>query len=241
VVLAGTLLLLIGIFQIFQGIAAITRDSFYVVGANYFYKIDTTTWGWIHLGVGIVAVLAGFFLFTGMLWARIIGIAMASISAIANFFWAPYYPLWSLLIIAVDLFAIWAIANAGAREMRGAGYGDEMAVAGDRSYAGERGQSSERWPSTNQPTGRHWAGEPTKEGAASRGAAEDRERAEAMSQRGGYGGQQGPQGQQPGYGQNPGTYGDAGTYGQTSGEQQQGYTGQQPPPGPGQPGGTPPR
>jgi hypothetical protein len=96
VVLAATLLLLIGIFQIFQGIAAIARDQFYVVGVNYYYRVDTTTWGWIHLGIGIVAVLAGFFLFTGTMWARVVGIALASISAIANFFWAPYYPLWAL-------------------------------------------------------------------------------------------------------------------------------------------------
>jgi hypothetical protein len=189
VVLAATLLILIGIFQIFMGIAAIIKQQFFVLGPNYAYVVNTHTWGWIHLGIGIVATLTGFFLFTGILWARIIGVAIAVLSAVANFFFVPYYPIWSLLIIAVDIFAIWAIANAG-RDVMTPGY-DATATG---QFAGESEQTGSRWPATNQPTGRHYA-EPAKEGTGNRAAAE-REQAEAMAQR--YQG-----GNQPGQGQPP--------------------------------------
>ena len=70
-----------------------------------------TGWGWIHLILGIVVALAGFYVLSGRLWARIIGITMALFSAIANFFFIPYYPVWSVLIIALDVFVIWALAT----------------------------------------------------------------------------------------------------------------------------------
>jgi TRAP-type mannitol/chloroaromatic compound transport system permease small subunit len=152
-VLAATVLLIAGIFELFQGIAAIIRNNFYVVGANYLYNVNVRTWGWIHLGIGIVAILAGLGLFTGALWARIAGVTIAALSAIANFFWLPYYPFWALLIIAFDIFAIWAISRAGREVMAGGGAGTAT------GYSGEMMQGEERWPSTNPAaaTGRHYA------------------------------------------------------------------------------------
>jgi hypothetical protein len=222
-VLAATVLLLAGIFELFQGIAAIIRNNFYVVGANYVYSVNVRTWGWIHLGIGIAAILAGLGLFTGALWARILGVAIAAITAIANFFWAPYYPLWSLLVIGFSIFAIWAITRAGRDVMAGVGTGG---TAG--AYSGEYLQGDERWPSTNPAatTGRHYAGEPAKEGMRDRSATE-REQAEAMAQQGRGGQQPGMGGQQPGTGQGMGGQGMGG-----QGMGQQGTGGQQP----GQPG-----
>jgi hypothetical protein len=182
-IFAATVLLLVGVYQILLGIAAIAKNNFFVVGPNYAYTVNTTAWGWIHLGIGVVAVLAGFFLFTGTMWARIAGIAMASISAIANFFFLPYYPLWSLLIIAIDVFAIWAIANMNR---------PDLATISESEYAMARGdytQTGERWPA-NPPTGRHYA-EPAKEGVSREQA--QREASEAMARSGGQG--------QPGGGQ----------------------------------------
>jgi hypothetical protein len=72
-----------------------------------------TSWGWIHLIGGVVVALAGFFVFSGALWARSIGIVLAGLSAIANFLFIPYYPFWSLLMIALDVFVIWALAVHG--------------------------------------------------------------------------------------------------------------------------------
>src|SRR5215831_11752773 len=110
-VFAATLMLIIGAYQIFLGITALVRNQFVVVTPNYYYTINTTGWGWVHIGVGIVVALAGFYLFTGSTIARFVGIGLLALSALANFFLIPYYPIWSLLLIALDVFAIWAIAN----------------------------------------------------------------------------------------------------------------------------------
>src|SRR4029453_1769295 len=115
-VLAATLMIMIGVWQFFVGLAAVVRDSFFVGGPNYYYNVDTTVFGWIHLVIGALAAITGFFLFTGATWARWVGIALLVLSATANFFFIPYYPLWSLLLIAVDVFAIWAVATARVRD-----------------------------------------------------------------------------------------------------------------------------
>ncbi|HSK16372.1 MAG TPA: hypothetical protein VK915_09395 [Gaiellaceae bacterium] len=108
---AGTLMILVGIFQGFAGLAAIFEDQFYVVAPNYVYDLDVTAWGWIHLLLGIVLVLAGFSLFAGATWSRIVGIALAVLSAVANFLFIPYYPFWSLLMIALAVWVIWALTR----------------------------------------------------------------------------------------------------------------------------------
>jgi len=192
-VLAATLLLLIGVFQFFVGIAGIAANNFFVVGANYTYEVNITAWGWIHVAIGVIAVITGFFLFTGVMWSRILAIAIAAISAVANFFFLPYYPLWSLLIIAVDIFAIWAVANVrrggefepdsaamgtgtgmgtDQRSMAGQAQGGQMQggqmqggqMQGGQMQGGQM-QDGDRWPAENpsQP-GRHWAPENVKEG-----------------------------------------------------------------------------
>ena len=163
VVLAGTLMLIIGAYQIFLGLMAIIRNNFVVATPNYYYSINTTSWGWVHLGIGIVVALAGLFLFTGSTISRIVGIAVVALSALGNFFLIPYYPVWSLLLIGLDIFAIWAIASVrtdyGAEVMA-----DERAMAGyGAGYSGGGVQTGERWPSENQPAGRHVASD-VKEG-----------------------------------------------------------------------------
>ena len=108
---AGVIMIMVGIFQALAGLAAIINDKFYVITPNYAYELDVTGWGWIHLILGIVVTLAGFYVMSGRLWARIVGITIAVFSAIANFFFIPYYPFWALLIIALDVFIIWALAT----------------------------------------------------------------------------------------------------------------------------------
>jgi hypothetical protein len=111
-IFAAAMLLMLGIWQIFMGIAAIAKGEFFVLAPNYIYEFDIGAWGWIHLILGIIMVIAGFFLFTGAAWARAVGIVLAVLSAISNFFFLPYYPLWSLVVIALDIFVIWALASA---------------------------------------------------------------------------------------------------------------------------------
>jgi hypothetical protein len=111
ILFAGIMLLLAGLLQIIVGLVALFNDTFYVVGQEYVFQFDLTSWGWIHLITGAVLVLVGVFVLKGALWASIAGIVIAGLSAIANFMWIPYYPVWSLLIIAVDILIIWALAS----------------------------------------------------------------------------------------------------------------------------------
>ncbi len=111
---AATLMILIGIFQAIAGLTAIINDDFYVVTQNYTFDLDTTAWGWIHLILGIIVALAGFALLARRPWAGVVAITLAALSAIANFFFIPYYPFWSLLLIALAVFVIWAVTRPGA-------------------------------------------------------------------------------------------------------------------------------
>jgi hypothetical protein len=112
-IFASILLIMIGIFQAISGLVAIVNDTFYVVGEEWIFKFDISTWGWVHLLIGLVMALAGFFLFRGAMWARVVGIVVAVIAAIANFAWLPWYPLWSVIIITVSVFVIWALSVHG--------------------------------------------------------------------------------------------------------------------------------
>jgi hypothetical protein len=108
---AGAIMILIGIFQFFEGLAAVVNDDFFVVTSKYAFDLDTTGWGWIHMIIGVIIFLAGLGIFTGATWARVVGITLAIISAISNFFFIPYYPVWSVLIIALCIIVIWALAS----------------------------------------------------------------------------------------------------------------------------------
>ena len=113
VIFAGVMMIVIGIFQAIAGISAIADDKFFVVTQNYTFDLDTTAWGWIHLILGIIIALSGFALLAGRAWAGIVAIILAVISAIANFFFIPYYPFWSLLIIGLNVWVIWSLTREG--------------------------------------------------------------------------------------------------------------------------------
>jgi len=115
-IFAATMLMVVGAFQFFQGIAAIAKGDFFVAGPNYVYSINTTAWGWIHLLIGAIVAVTGYFVFTGADWARGAGIALAAFSALSQFFFLPYYPVWGLLIIAIDVFVIWSLATVRMEE-----------------------------------------------------------------------------------------------------------------------------
>jgi hypothetical protein len=113
VLFAAVMMILIGIFQSIAGLTAILDDEFFVRTANYTFDIDTTAWGWIHLIIGIVVLLAGISLFAGKGWAGIVALTLAVISAVANFFFIPYYPFWTILEIALAVWVIWALTRPG--------------------------------------------------------------------------------------------------------------------------------
>ena len=118
-VFAGVMLMIIGVFHALAGLAAIIDDQFFVVSKNYAFEFDTTAWGWLHLIFGVIVVFAGYRIFSGVTWARVVGIAVAAISAVGNFFWIPYQPVWAVLIIALDVLVIAALCAYGTREAQG--------------------------------------------------------------------------------------------------------------------------
>ena len=113
VIFAGVMMIILGVFHFLEGLTAILQNRFFVTTPNYIISVDVSTWGWIHLIGGAIVAVAGFFVFTGAVWARAVGILLAGLSAIANFLFIPYYPIWSLLMIGLDVFVIWALAARG--------------------------------------------------------------------------------------------------------------------------------
>jgi hypothetical protein len=113
ILFAGIMLIVVGLWEALEGLIAIVEDEFYVATRRYLFRFDVTAWGWIHVVLGLVVAVAGYGLLAGRTWARVVAITLAALSAIANFLWLPYYPVWALLIIAVDVLVIWAVAVHG--------------------------------------------------------------------------------------------------------------------------------
>ncbi len=108
---AGAALVTIGVFQIIQAISALANDEVFVNTPNYVFALDLTAWGWIHLLIGALLIAVGFGVWIQQTWALVTGMALAIISAVANFAWLPYTPWWSIALIAFDIAAIWALSR----------------------------------------------------------------------------------------------------------------------------------
>ena len=113
VIFAGVMMIMAGGFQAFDGLVGLMANEFFLSTRNYLFQFDATRWGWIHLVIGLLVLVAGFALLAGQTWGRVVGIVLAVLSAMANFAFIPYYPFWSLTIIALDVLVIWALAAHG--------------------------------------------------------------------------------------------------------------------------------
>jgi hypothetical protein len=114
IVFAALMMMLLGVFHALIGLIGVLDDDFYVVREGYELKVDVATWGWLHMIGGVVVVLAGWYLLlTGHLWARLTAILVVSVSIIWNFLSIPYYPVWSIPLIALGIGTLWAIIAHG--------------------------------------------------------------------------------------------------------------------------------
>ncbi len=111
--LAGILMFLLGGWWIIAGFVAIVNDDFFVVTQEWIFEFSTTSWGWTHLILGIVVLLASFGLFTGAVWARTVGVILAVISGLVAFAWLPYYPVWAILFVTMSVLTVWALTVHG--------------------------------------------------------------------------------------------------------------------------------
>lgn len=111
---ASMLMIMVGSFQVIVGLTALLRSDYFLVGENdLLVTVDFTAWGWTHIALGAVAVAAAFGLLAGQMWARVVGIALAMLSAVVNLAFIAAYPLWSIMVITLDVLVIYAIAAHG--------------------------------------------------------------------------------------------------------------------------------
>lgn len=111
---AAVTLTVVGLFQFLEGLAAVLKDTVFVTTRKYVVSLDLTTWGWIHMTIGVIAVVVGVALLFDQLWARVAGIVIAVISALASFMFLPYYPGWALVVLAFDVAVVWALSTESA-------------------------------------------------------------------------------------------------------------------------------
>jgi len=118
VVFGAMMMIMVGAFQIVVGLTALFNSGYYVVGEqNLLLNVDFTAWGWTHIALGAIAVAAAFGVLAGQMWGRVVGIAMALVSALVNLAFIAAYPLWSIMVITLDVLVIYALAAHG-REMQ---------------------------------------------------------------------------------------------------------------------------
>ena len=118
VVFGGVMLIMLGSFQIIEGLVALFDDGFYAVtSSGLVVDVNYNTLGWVHLIIGIVGVLAGLGLLAGNMAARIVGVGIAFLSALVNLAFISAYPIWSTIMIVIDVIVIFAIIVHG-RELK---------------------------------------------------------------------------------------------------------------------------
>jgi uncharacterized membrane protein len=114
---AGVMMIIGGALNLFYGIIAAVNDEWVVFTNRANVYLDVSEWGWVHIVLGVVVLLSGIGVFSGNFLARTVGVIVASISLLVNFFFIPVYPLWALIVITIDVLVIWALTAHG-REMR---------------------------------------------------------------------------------------------------------------------------
>ena len=112
IMFAGIMMILLGVFQLIEGLVALLSPTYYLVGAEgLVLSLSFSAWGWLHLLLGILILAAGFAVLAGKPWGRFTGIVLAGLSALANLVFIAAYPMWSIIIIAVDIAVIYALAT----------------------------------------------------------------------------------------------------------------------------------
>jgi hypothetical protein len=109
--LAAAFMMIAGVLGFFEGLASVIRGSFFVTLPNYAFSLSSTSWGVVHIILGALLFIAGAALFADQTWARIVGVVLAAFMLVANFVYLPYYPVWAIVVIALDVFVIWALLS----------------------------------------------------------------------------------------------------------------------------------
>jgi hypothetical protein len=176
---AISVMLIIAVFQILEGIRAVRVGGTFVDPAGFAYHANNKAFGWLHIALGAFVGLAAFALATGRAPARGLAVLAVVLSALASFWWIPFLPVFALVIIALDVFVIWAATTGGSQRMTREM--EEQAMMGG-GYGGGNAQTGERWPAENAAGGRNWEAD-NRQVAREQAAAQERANAEARSGR----------------------------------------------------------
>ena len=117
---AGIVVVMLGVLEFLQGFSAVRRDDVFVRAPDYVYEFDLTTWGWIHMLIGVIALIIGGAVLTTQKWGLVAGIVLAVLSGVSNFLFIPQSPWWSLVLIGLNVALIWAFCEV-MRENRALG------------------------------------------------------------------------------------------------------------------------
>lgn len=113
VAFAAIMMVLAGLFHIFAGVVGLFSNDVYVFGEQNVWLVSYTTWAWTHVVWGLLAVWAGSSLMKGNMFGRVVAIMVALISAVVNLAFIPIYPIWSILIITIDVLVLYAVTVHG--------------------------------------------------------------------------------------------------------------------------------
>ena len=112
---AGLMMIIVGLNQALLGFAGVLGNDAYLPVEDYLYGFDLSTWGWVHLGFGAALVLTGVSVLQGRPWARAVGIWVAMLNLVTSFAFIPFYPVGAVLLIALNVAAIWGLARYDGR------------------------------------------------------------------------------------------------------------------------------
>jgi hypothetical protein len=110
---AGIMMILSGVFEIIAGLTALLRHTWYAVVGTNLLVFNYTAWGWIDMGIGLLILLAGISVLHGSVWARVVGVILASLSAVGGLASVNAYPIWSIVVITIDVLVIYALTVHG--------------------------------------------------------------------------------------------------------------------------------
>lgn len=113
VLFAATLFAIVGVFNFIQGIVFLVEDTWTVLAPDAILVFDLTTWGWILLILGVVEMVVAWGILSAQTWAQIVGIILATVAAVLNLLSISIYPIWGLIVLALQVLVIYALAVHG--------------------------------------------------------------------------------------------------------------------------------
>ncbi len=113
VVFAGVMMILLGCFNAIEGLGALLNGNWLAANTTRSIRVDYAAWGWTWLLFGCIVAAAGFGVLRGKPWARVVGVIVAALNAVAQLVFIPAYPFWALSIMVVDIIVIWGLTLHG--------------------------------------------------------------------------------------------------------------------------------